>query len=111
VTAKEIDDIAEYVSGLVAKHDLPEKLFVIHQFTQAMIDGRERVRTRPGLALTMNIDGFGTAEAKIAKYRDFSAQQPRFNDGFKLFYEEDTGLMSPGAVLGLGPAPDLVVYE
>jgi hypothetical protein len=111
VTAKEIDRVAEYVSGIVAEHDLPEKLFVIHQFTHSMIDGRDRVRSRPGLALTMNIDGFGTAAAKIGKYRDFVADQPRFNDGFKLFYEEDSGLMSPGAVLGLGPPPDLVVYE
>jgi hypothetical protein len=111
VTAAEIDRVARYVSGLVAEHDLPEKLFVVHQFTHAMVQGRDRVRSRPGLALTMNIDGFGTAAAKISKYRDFVAEQPRFNDGFKLFYEEDTGLMSPGAVLGLGPPPDLVVYE
>ncbi len=111
VTAGEIDRVAAYVSKLVAEHDLPEKLFVIHQFTRSMIEGRERVRGRPGLALTMNIDGFGTAAAKISKYRDLVALQPRFNDGFKLFYEEDTGLMSPGAVLGLGPPPDLVLYE
>ena len=32
-------------------------------------------------------------------------------NGFKLFFREDTGLMSPRDVLGLRPAPDVVVYE
>ena len=38
-------------------------------------------------------------------------QQPRRFNGFKLFYHEDTGLMNPAAVLGLSPAPDVIVYE
>jgi len=32
-------------------------------------------------------------------------------NGFKLFFREDTGLMSPRDVLALRPAPDVVVYE
>jgi hypothetical protein len=32
-------------------------------------------------------------------------------NGFKLFFEEDTGLMSPRDVFGLRPPPDVVVYE
>jgi hypothetical protein len=35
----------------------------------------------------------------------------RFHDGFKLFYHEDTGLMSPAQVLRLRPRPELIVYE
>jgi hypothetical protein len=31
--------------------------------------------------------------------------------GFKLFYEEDTNLMSPKDVMRLKPRPDFVVYE
>jgi hypothetical protein len=111
VTAKQINAVSTYVSDLVVKHDLPQKLFVIHQFTHAMIAGRQQIAARPGLAITMNIDGFGTPGAKISKYHDFTADHPRFYDGFKLFYVEDTNIMSPGAVLGLRPPPDLVVYE
>jgi hypothetical protein len=111
VTAEEVNEVSAYLSNLVTKHDLPEKLFVIHQFTHDMIVGRERLVARPGLALTMNVDGFGNPPNKISKYQQFTADEPRFNDGFKLFYDEDTDLMSPAAVLGLGPPPDLVVYE
>ena len=32
-------------------------------------------------------------------------------NGFKLFFREDTGLMSAKDVLALEPAPDVVVYE
>ena len=38
-----------------------------------------------------------------------SSRDP-FN-GFKLFFREDTGLMSPRDVLALEPAPDVVVFE
>ena len=111
VTAGEVNAVASWLSDLVAEHDLPEKLFVIHQFTHDMIAGKERVARPPGLAVTMNVDGFGDRPNKIAKYGEFTAPTRLFNDGFKLFYEEDTNLMSPAGVLALKPPPDLVVYE
>ena len=111
ITAEKVNEIAKWLSDLVVEHDLPEKLFVIHQFTHDMIAGKERVAKPPGLAVTMNVDGFGDRPNKISKYKDFTSGTARFHDGFKLFYEEDTNLMSPGAVLDLRPPPDLVVYE
>jgi len=111
VSAGQVNEVSGYLSNLVVKHDLPEKLFVVHQFTDDMIKQRGQLRARPGIALTLNVDGFGNRANKISKYNAFTKNTPRFNDGFKLFYEEDTNLMSPGAVLDLGPPPDLVVYE
>ncbi len=111
VTAEEVNATAEYVSRFVVDHSLPEKLFVVHQFTSGMIENKERVLKQSGLAVTMNVDGFGDRPNKISKYAQFTSELARFHDGFKLFYEEDTNLMSPGAVLQLRPPPDLVVYE
>jgi hypothetical protein len=111
VTADEVNEVSAYVSRFVTDHDLPEKLFVVHQFTSGMIENKDRVVRRPGLAVTMNVDGFGDRPNKRSKYAQFTSELARFNDGFKLFYEEDTNLMSPGAVLALRPPPDLVVYE
>jgi hypothetical protein len=111
VTAPEVNDVATFVSEIVRRHDLPEKLFVVHQFTAGMIKEKPAVLPLPGLAVTMNVDGFGDRPNKIAKYDQFTSEVTRFNDGFKLFYEEDTNLMGPGEVLALGPPPDLVVYE
>ena len=111
VTAEQVNEVTTYLSNLVGKYDLPEKLFVVHQFTNDMIEGKERVQRPPGLAVTMNVDGFGDRPNKISKYKAFTSEATRFHDGFKIFYEEDVNLMSPGAVLSLVPPPDFVVYE
>ncbi|HWI05913.1 MAG TPA: hypothetical protein VNT54_00170 [Solirubrobacteraceae bacterium] len=111
VTADEVNAVSDYVARFVVDHNLPEKLFVVHQFTSGMIENKERVVRRRGLAVTMNVDGFGDRANKISKYNQFTSELARFHDGFKLFYEEDTDLMTPGAVLDLRPPPDLVVYE
>ena len=59
----------------------------------------------------LNADGFGTAPVKKSKYDAFTRRAPGFEPGFKLFYEEDVGLMTPRQVLRLRPPPDFVVYE
>jgi hypothetical protein len=111
VTADEVNAVSAYVSAFVTDHDLPDKLFVVHQFTSSMIVGKDQVQQRLGLALTMNVDGFGDRSNKTSKYDLFTSELTRFHNGFKLFYEEDTNLMTPRQVLALRPPPDLVTYE
>jgi hypothetical protein len=103
--------VSAYLAGIVRAGDLPEKLFVVHQFTTGMVKDKAGVLRRPGLAITMNTDGFGGRAVKRQKYHQFTAEAARFHDGFKLFYEEDVDLMRPRDVLRLRPPPDLVVYE
>ena len=111
VQASTVNQVARHVAAIVRKHDLPEKLFVVHQFTPNMIAGKERVIQPPGLAVTMNVDGFGDRPNKIAKYREFTHDGTHFRRGYKLFYEEDTDIMRPRSVLALRPPPDFIVYE
>jgi hypothetical protein len=111
VSADEVNAVSAYVSAFVTDHDLPDKLFVVHQFTSSMIVGKDQVQQRLGLALTMNVDGFGDRSNKTSKYDLFTSELTRFHNGFKLFYEEDTNLMTPRQVLALRPPPDLVTYE
>jgi len=111
VAAQDVNAVARHVAAIVRRYALPEKLFVVHQFTPNMIAGKEQVRRLPGLAMTMNVDGFGDRPNKIAKYRQFTHDGTHFHRGYKLFYEEDTDLMTPRSVLALQPRPDFVVYE
>jgi hypothetical protein len=111
VDASTVNAVSRHVAAIVREHDLPEKLFVVHQFTPDMISGKAAVVHRPELAMTMNVDGFGDRANKVSKYREFTHDGTRFRRGFKLFYEEDVGLMRPRSVLALQPPPDLVVYE
>src|SRR5918998_4812556 len=110
VEAREVNATSAWLAQLVARHDLPEKLFIVHQFTDDMVDDTQLQR-REELAMVLNADGFGSAEVKVAKYHAFARAAPALEHGFKLFYREDAGLMSPRAVLRLRPAPDVVVYE
>jgi hypothetical protein len=82
----------------------------VHQFTDDMVDERA-LKQRDGLAMVLNVDGFGNQAVKKAKYRDFTRQSPDLRHGFKLFYEEDTDMMRPAEVMRLLPRPWLVVYE
>ena len=61
-------------------------------------------------AVVFDLDGFGLQAAKIQNYESLS-DDPGFHYGFKLFYKHDVGLMAPLVVLGLAPAPDLIVYQ
>lgn len=109
VDAEEVNEVSAYLARIVRRHGLPQKLLVVHQFTDAMVGGKRRIEQRPGVAVVFNADGFGTPALKRATYRRVRKSARWL--GFKLFFEEDTGLMSPKQVLGLQPPPDLVVYE
>ena len=121
--AEVVNEVSAYLARLVRLRDLPQKLLIVHQFTDDMITNRDLLVSRPQVALVLNMDGFGTAVMKQGVYDRLSQPTPRgpgrldrerlggpYN-GFKLFFREDTGLMSPRDVLGLRPAPDVVVYE
>jgi hypothetical protein len=111
VDAREVNAVSAWLSKLTVGRKLPQKLFLIHQFTDDMVDDTA-LHPRAGLAMVLNADGFGTRELKTAKYHAFTSSPRRFfGEGFKLFYREDTKLMTPRQVLRLRPPPDVVVYE
>jgi hypothetical protein len=109
--AAAVNEVSRYLSGIVRRHDLPQKLLVVHRFTNDMIQNEHDLERHPGVALVVNVDGFGDQPNKIAKYREFTRGLHRRYNGFKLFYNEDLNLMEPDQVLRLRPQPDLVVYE
>jgi hypothetical protein len=110
VGAREVNATAAWLSQLTRRHDLPEKLFLVHEFTDGMVPEAELKRP-PGLAYVLNVDGFGTQTLKVAKYKGFMGQARGFHRGFKLFYHEDTDTMTPRQVMRLHPRPDVIVYE
>jgi hypothetical protein len=109
--AATVNEVSRYLSALVRRNDLPQKLLVVHRFTGDMIQAEHQLERDPGVALVVNVDGFGDQPNKISKYREFTRDLHRRYNGFKLFYHEDQNLMSPKQVLRLRPQPDLIVYE
>jgi hypothetical protein len=110
VGSREVNATTAWLDQLVAEHELPEKLVVIHQFTDDMVDDTQ-LKPRDGLEIILNADGFGGQAVKKAKYHAFTKQAPGFDPGFKLFYREDVDLMTPRQVMRLRPPPAFVVYE
>ena len=111
VDASDVNRVSSYVSRIVRRRNLPQKLLLIHQFTESMIRDKPSLKKHRELALTINVDGFGDPPNKVAKYTEFANDSKRFHKGFKLFYEEDTDLMAPAAVLAMRPRPEVIVYE
>jgi hypothetical protein len=109
--AATINEVSRYLSGIVRRYDLPQKLLVVHRFTGDMIEAEHDLERHPGVAVVVNVDGFGDRPNKVSKYNEFTDDLQRRFNGFKLFYEEDVNLMKPNHVLRLHPQPDLVVYE
>ncbi len=111
VDAAELNEVTSWLAGLVARRNLPDKLVIVHQFADGMIRRRGGLRPRTGIDMVLNADGFGTASAKVKTYRRVTRDRGGLHAGFKLFFVEDTGLMSPAQVLRLRPPPELVIYE
>jgi hypothetical protein len=110
VSSREVNATTAWLDQLIARERLPEKLVIIHQFTDDMVDDTQ-LKPREGLEIILNADGFGGRAVKESKYHAFTKSAPGFDPGFKLFYREDVDLMTPRQVLRLRPPPDFVVYE
>ncbi|MDX6652918.1 MAG: hypothetical protein QOJ38_1699 [Solirubrobacterales bacterium] len=111
-TATEVNQVADYLSSLVTVNRLPQKLLLVHEFTESMVVPKFGLRAPRGVAEVINIDGVGPPRVKQLKYGQLTGRlNPALRRGFKLFFHEDPRLMAPAEVLGLSPPPDVVIYE
>jgi hypothetical protein len=110
VDSSEVNAVSAYVSGLVVRNRLPQKLFVLHQFRSSMLPDIQQIQRRPGLAMVQHVDGFGTRSEKDATW-DRLRRPQQFHMGYKLFYDEDIHRYGPADVLRFTPVPELISYQ
>jgi hypothetical protein len=115
VNAAEINDIIDYLAGLVQAHALPPKVLVVHRYTRAMVTGAADIMPRPEVQVVIDMDGWGPPSQKYATYNAYIASEPVQFTGFKLFYKNDTKtgtpLLRPEQVLELKPRPIFIQYQ
>ncbi len=105
--ADDINAAQEMVQALVDEHGIANKLIVVHRFTDRMITRSELIKDYPRVGLVIDMDGFGPAEVKRVKY-GWYARPPEYA-GIKLFFRQDTDLLSEADVLAL--EPDVIIYQ
>ena len=110
VSAREVNRVSAWLAELVEEKNLPEKVFMLHQFRSDMIPDIENVEQRDGLALVQHVDGFGNPGQKLATYHAV-ARPGTFSMGFKLFYDEDRPRMTADAVRGIRPHVRFVSFQ
>lgn len=110
VRAAEVNRTSLWLSRLVRRDQLPQKLFVLHQFRLSMLPDIGRIIHRPGLAMVQHTDGFGTRGQKLATYHAV-ARPHQFRQGFKLFYHWDVHRFTPREVRRIRPAVSFVSYQ
>ena len=110
VSATEVNRTSAWLRDLVARHHLPQKLFVLHQFRRDMIEDIGQIEPRQGVVMVQHVDGFGTPAQKLDTYH-YVSRPGRFVMGFKLFYDEDVRQMGPAQVKAIRPRVQFVSFQ
>lgn len=113
VGIKEVNRVGDYLAELVREHALPQKMFVLHQFTTSMIRNRDKLRTtHPELATVVHVDGQGALGSKYGTWANIRKDAPDgLYWGWKNFYDEDIPMATPKQTVAVDPTPDLVTYQ
>ena len=111
ITGDQVNEVLAYLSALVESEGLPTKILMVHQFADRMLRDREVIEPQPGVELSIDMDGIGSPRAKLRGYRLFAITEPSQLPTFKLFFTQDTPLMTPEEVQAMEPVPDLVIYQ
>jgi hypothetical protein len=113
VDVDEVNETSAWLADLVRRHDLPQKLFLVHQFRLSMVRDRARLDTsHDELATVIHVDGHGTPSDKEQTYRAVTADAPAgVAWGWKDFYDEDSPTFSPQQTVDVDPSPSVVTYQ
>ena len=111
ITGEQVNEVLLYLSELVETEGLPPKILMVHQFAGRMLHDREVIVTQPGVELSIDMDGIGSPSAKLFGYRLYAITEPSQRPAFKLFFHQDSPLISPEEVLAMDPVPDVILYQ
>lgn len=109
--ARDINYASRLLADLVAAERLPPKVLVVHRFLGEMVTNSRDIRLDPRVQVVINMDGFGSKEAKVSKYDWLVGEQQVQYAGLKGFYEHDAPLMTVREMLDLTPSPDFIMYQ
>lgn len=108
----EVNATGQWLADLTKQHKLPQKVFLLHQFRDSMIVGREQLQQHPELKTVIQMDGNGGQQVKDDTWRAITATPPSGAEfGWKNFYDEDHPMLAPDATMQHIPQPWYVSYQ
>jgi hypothetical protein len=113
IEAAELNRTSAWLAALTARHALPQKLFVIHQFRLTMIRHEATLNTtHDELSVLIHMDGQGSTAQKNSTWRSVVAARPaNLPLGWKNFYDEDHPMLTPRQTMAKRPAPAMISYQ
>jgi hypothetical protein len=110
----ELNSVSAWLSDLTARYDLPQKLFVVHQFRKSMVlDESDLNTSHDNLAVLVHMDGQGFPYDKDATWKVVKSVIPPGVKwlGWKDFYTKDHPMISPEATMSKKPTPVMISYQ
>jgi len=113
VSAAQVNVVVRWLAALTARHHLPQKVLVLHQFSLAMITNERAIdTTQDNLAILIHMDGQGSPGDKQQTWDAVTSAAPaRVFFGWKNFYVEDHPMLSPQATMARTPQPVMISYQ
>lgn len=111
IDASDVAYAQDALGQIVDQHGLPPKILIVHRFTEGMLRHDSKLEAVPGVQLVIDFDGFGEPAIKQQLYRVFTGDRGVQLAGIKLFYRQDSPLLTPAEVVALDPSPVLVIYQ
>lgn len=113
VSATEVNQVAAWLADLTVQNQLPQKLFLLHQFKLKMLPDRSAIDTsRTELAFAIQMDGQGSQPSKLDTWRHIVANPPpNTYFGWKNFYQKDPVVRSPAETFAVEPKPWFVSFQ
>ena len=111
ITGAQINDVQNYLAGIVAQGKLPPKMLIIHQYLDGTVINGDTVRDTPGVSLVLNMDAFGDVATKVDKYRSFATRSYAQHKSFNIFLKQDNRVMSESDIEAINPQPDVIFYQ
>ncbi|MEX1038559.1 MAG: hypothetical protein WDZ96_06875 [Acidimicrobiia bacterium] len=113
VEAAEVNMVVDWLADLVRDNGLPQKMIIVHQFREFMIQDRETLKQRPELQMVLQMDGQGPIFTKDETWAVLTrgTEDNHWRWGWKNFFDEDTPTPSPEHTMGKEPVPVFVSYQ
>lgn len=111
IGANHVNEVQRYLATLVEEEGIPPKILMVHQFAARMLRDRDLVEDVEGVEVSIDMDGFGTAALKLRHYDWYALTAPSERPALKLFFDQDTPVMTPEEVQAIDQVPDLIMYQ